>query len=126
MKRFWIGIVILAVILAGSIVLTVAMPNVHMPISRQLSDAADAAQKENWARAEDLANAAFARWESNRSFTAAVADHAPMEAIDSGFAQMNAFLQRREPNEFAAACASLARLVQAMADSQTFTWWNFL
>lgn len=126
MKRFWIGIVILAVILAGSIVLTVAMPNVHMPISRQLSEAAEAAQKENWEQAEALANTAFARWEACRGFTAAVADHVPMEAIDSGFAQMNAFLLRRDRGEFSAACASLARLVEAMADSQTFTWWNFL
>lgn len=126
MKRFWIGLVILAVILLLSIVLTLTMPGVHLPISQQLSDASKAAQSENWAQAEALATEAFSRWEACRGFTAAVADHAPMEQIDSGFAQVNAFLQRRDPNEFSAACACLARLVQAMADSQTFTWWNFL
>lgn len=126
MKRFRIGLVLLAVILLCSIVLTVIMPKVHVPISRQLRDAARAAQEEDWVQAESLANDAYARWQSCRGFTAAVADHAPMEQIDSGFAQMNAFLQRHEPNEFSAACASLSRLVQAMADSQTFTWWNFL
>lgn len=126
MKRFWIGLVILALILLLSIALTLIMPRVHLPISRQLNDAADAAQTENWVQAEALATAAFERWIACRGFTAAVADHAPMEQIDSGFSQMNAFLLRREPNEFSAACASLARLVQAMADSQTLTWWNFL
>jgi len=126
MKRFWIGLVILMIILLLSTVMTVVMPRVHLPISQQLSDASQAAQTENWAQAETLAMEALSRWEAFRGFTAAMADHAPMEQIDSGFAQINAFLQRRDPNEFSAACATLARLVQAMADSQTFTWWNFL
>lgn len=126
MRRFWIGIVILTVTLALGITVSALMPGLHKPIEQHLRSAVSAAQEEDWATAEKLTEEAARRWERCRSFTASVADHAPMESIDSGFAQVLAFLQQRDTEEFAAACAFLARSVQAMADSHSIVWWNFL
>lgn len=126
MRRFWIGVVILLVTLALGIAVSVVMPRLHHPIRQQLEEAVTAAQREDWARAETLAEDALRRWERCHNFTAAVADHEPMEAIDAGFAQTLAFLQQRDTEEFTASAAALARSVWAMASSQSIIWWNFL
>lgn len=126
MRRFWIGIVILGFLLINGIVLTIAAGTIHRPICRHLEQASEAALAEDWAQAETLTAWAEARWKNYRGFTAAFADHGPMEQIDSGFEEMGAFLRKRDVNEFSAACAGLARLAQAMADSQSVAWWNLL
>ena len=126
MRRFWIGIIILSILLLGGILLTLAAQRIHMPISRCLMEASEAARAEDWDRAEELTAWAKERWESWRGFTAAFADHEPMEQIDSGFGEISAFLRKQDSNEFSAACASLARLALAMVNSQACTWWNLL
>jgi len=126
MKRFHIGVGILAVILGCGILLTLAMGRIHMPISGQLARASQCARAEDWETARRLTEEAKARWETYRGLTAAVADHVPMEQIDSGFEEAEAFLLQQDANEFSAACAALSRLVKAMADSQSVAWWNVL
>lgn len=126
MRRFWIGIVLLTLLLALSILTSLLMPRLHAPIYRQLDAVSQAAQEKDWERCRSLTEDAYHGWLRCRRFTASVADHAPMEAIDSGFAQTLAFLEQGEWAEFAAACASLARSVQAMAESHSMLWWNFL
>ena len=126
MHRFWIGLLILTLTLAAAVGVTTAMPRLHQPIRQLLEDASDAALREDWATAADLTQEAAQRWERCRNFTAAVADHEPMEAIDTGFAQVQAFLLKQDSAEFPAACAALARAVEAMACSQQLVWWNFL
>ena len=123
MRRFWIGIALLSVLLAVSTAVSLIMPRLHTPICALLEEAS---QCSDWAQAQALTEDAYRRWERCRRFTASVADHEPMEAIDSGFAQALAFLRRQEQAEFAAACAGLARSVQAMAESHSLLWWNFL
>ena len=123
MRRFWIGIALLSLLLTVSIVVSVVMPRLHDPIYRLLDEAA---QCEDWSQAQALTEDAHRRWLRCRRFTAAVADHMPMETIDTGFAQTLAFLQQQEWAEYSAACAALARSVQAMAESHSMLWWNFL
>ena len=126
MRRFWIGVVILIVTLALGITVSVVMPKLQLPIRQQLEEAVTAAQQGDWSAAQALTEDALRRWERCRGFTAAVADHAPMESIDTGFAQTLAFLKQRDTEEFTASAAALARSVWAMASSQSIIWWNFL
>lgn len=126
MRRFWIGIVLLSVTLALGIAISVMMPRLHEPIEKQLDAAVSAAERGDWAAAQTLMEDAAGRWWRCRCFTAAVADHEPMESIDAGFAQALAFLQLRDAEEFTASVAGLSRAVWAMAKSQSIVWWNFL
>ena len=126
MRRFWIGVILLTVTLALGIAVSAVMPRLHRPIEDRLEQAAAAAREEDWATARVLTEEAARRWQRCRPFTAAVADHEPMEAIDAGFAQALAFLDRQDTDEFTAAAAGLARSVWAMACSQSIIWWNFL
>ena len=72
MRRFWIGVVILLVTLALGIAVSVVMPRLHHPIRQQLEEAVSAAQREDWARAETLAEDALRRWEPTRDCTRAI------------------------------------------------------
>ena len=126
MKRQWIGLGLLLAVLTVGIVLTVAFRRLHEPIAEKLDTASEAALAEDWGRADALASQAVGDWKNFRRFTAAVADHEPLEEMDSLFAQLEVWQRLREPEEFAAACVYLAELARAMADSQQLTWWNLL
>ena len=54
------------------------------------------------------------------------ADHAPMDEIDSLFAQMEVYAQARDSLHFGSYCARLAELITAVSDAHQLNWWNFL
>ena len=126
MKRLYIGAALLAVMLAAGICLTVAFTAIHEPLSSRLQEAQEAAVAGDWEKAADLTEQARQKWEEFRHFTAAVADHEPLEEMDSLFARLEVLCRLREEDEFAADCAQLARLADAMAESQRINWWNLL
>lgn len=126
MKRLWLGIGILAVLLAVSIAVTAGMDRIHDSIAEDLEAAQDAAASEDWEKAAGLADAAARKWQQWRRLTASVADHGPMDEVDVLFAALLAYADDREEAEFAAACAQLAVRTRAMGDSHALTWWNLL
>ena len=126
MKRMWIGVALLLAVLVIGIALTVAFHTLHGHLSEKLEDSSTAALAGDWKKATSLAREARSDWEKCRSFTAAVADHEPLEEMDSLFAQLAVWERLEEPEEFAATAAHLARLAEALRDSQAITWWNLL
>lgn len=126
MKRLWLGVGILAVLLAVSVCVTLGMDRVHDGIAADLEAAQAAAIDEDWDKALELADRAAEKWERTRRFTAAVADHGPMDEVDRQFAALKASGRLRETADFAAACAELAVQARAMGDSHALTWWNLL
>lgn len=126
MRRFWIGVAALAVLLFVSLWVTDTMEDIHAPIASALEEAGDAAMDGDWPRAEELATDARSRWFRHWRFTAAVADHAPMDEVDGLFAQLPVFAKEEEAVHFAATCAQLAKLVGAMEEAHGTGWWNLL
>lgn len=126
MKRGWIGISILAVLLAGGLLVTWQMGRCHEAISEDLERAADRALAGDWKTAERLSERAEEDWEDGWNFSAAFADHEPMEDIDSLFAQLEIYRSSRDAISFAAICAQLSRQIEAMGDAHGLTWWNLL
>ena len=126
MKRMYIGVGLLAVILASAIALSAAFPAMHMPLAETVEKAAEAALAGNWNEAQVLVTKARQEWERIRDFSAAVADHEPLEQMEGLLTQLEVFGQRKDALDFAAVCRQLAALAEAMADSQRITWWNLL
>lgn len=126
MKRLWLGIILLAALLAAGIGITIAMDEIHEPISEALEDAAEAALEQNW----EVAGRCFARaerqWQKHRKLSAAVADHAPMEDISAWFARLEVHYELRNAGDFAAGCMYLSELTEAMGEAHSFNWWNLL
>lgn len=124
MKRGWIGSGLLAVLLIISLLVTWCMDRFHQPVAEELERAADYALAEDWENADALVRRARADWDKHWSFSAAFADHEPMEDIDALFAQTEVYRKIRDEAAFAAACAELARQVEAMGEAHGITWRN--
>ena len=126
MKRMWIGISLLGVLMAAGIALCFCFDALHRPLSGELEAAGAAAIAGNWAQAVAKVDEAREKWEKFRPFTAAVADHEPLEEVDGLFSRLQVLADRRAVTEFAAECRQLAILTEAIADSQGLTWWSLL
>ena len=126
MKRLWIGVGLLLLLLALGIGSTVVMEAVHEPISEQLEHASEAALSSHWQEAHILIAGARDRWEDCREFVACIADHAALEEADAQFARLEVLEQAREAVAFASGCAGLAALFDTLADMHDFSLWNLM
>lgn len=126
MKRLWIGILILAILLSGSLVISLCMECIHRPIAEKLELAAQEALDGNWKDALTLADQAKGRWEKYHRFTAAFADHTPMDEMDSLLEELKIYAHQQENPHFSATCAHLHFMATAIAESHNISWWNLL
>ncbi len=126
MRRLWLGVSILAVLLVLSACTALAVDRIHSPIASDLQQAAQAADREDWTQAQKLVHRARGRWEQYWRFTAAVADHTPMDELDGLFGELEIYLREKEQPHFSVTCQHLSELARAMADSHLPTWWNLL
>lgn len=126
MKRCWFGGALLILLLIGGLLVTAGMSKNHELAAQMLEEAAFSAMTENWKDAGDHLEEAHEVWEEKWHFSAAFADHEPMEEIDGMFAQARVYLLRRNPEALAAVCAQLAEMTRAIGESHRLKWWNFL
>ena len=115
MKRLWIGVGVLTALLILSTAAAVMLHRVHNPIADALEQAALAWQQGDRETAVALSEEAAGRWERWHSFTAALADHDPMDNIDELFAQLPAYAREANSNAFAAVCSARAALERTRA-----------
>lgn len=126
MKRLWLGLSLLAVLLAVSLAVQAVSHRLHDPISQDLDRAADAALAGDWAEADRLYRRARDAWQRCHSATAAMADHSPMDELDMLFGELAVYARQRETVHFAAACRSASRMARAMWEAHRLNWWSFL
>lgn len=126
MKRLWLGIILLSVLLAAGVIATVGMARIYDPLSESLDRAATAAQEGNWEQALQFSDQAQHRWKKWHNVSAAVTDHEPMEEVDMLFRSLDIFARQQDVIRFADCCARLAALTEAIGESQAIYWWNVL
>lgn len=126
MKRGWLGVALLIVLLIAGVVIQLGMDSLHRQSVQTLEQAAEASLAENWEQAETLALQARESWYSCYRLTASVADHAPMDEIDRLYGELLVYLRQRETVHFAATCAQLARMTHAMGEAHRFSFGNLL
>lgn len=125
-RRFYLGIGILGFFLALCLLVTFSMAHANEPISDILEQASQEALSGDLETGASLARQAKADWQASRYGTASVADHTPMDEIDGLFAETEVFAQAKDAEHFAACCARLSVLIQAVADAHHPGWWNML
>lgn len=126
MKRSKIGAWLLIVLLIIGMLSSWGMVKYSEPIGKAASQAAEAALREDWVKAEALTQSARARWDKYWGFCAAFADHEPMENINGLFAQLEVYAQSRDAQNFAAVCALLGEDARAIGEAHSLKWWNLL
>lgn len=125
-RRFYLGVGVLVVFLVLGLIASFGLAHIHEPIADTLAQASQAALTGDLAGGTQLAQQAESRWHAFWKTTASVADHTPMDEIDSLFAEMTVFAQAEDAEHFAACCAQLAKLVQSVADAHNPGWQNLL
>ena len=126
MKRLWLGIAFLVLLLAFGIWQTVGLSHIHKNLSQTLSDAAVAAQQENWDTADALSENAQTQWNRYRHLTASFADHEPLEEAEQLFAELRICKELSLEENYAVVCSDLSQICKAIAESFQISWWNVL
>ena len=125
-KRFYLGVTILALLLAICISAVIIMTLIHQPMETDLQEAAGLALSNDLEGALPLAQRAYDRWKKFHGITASFADHSPMDETDTLFQEMLVYGRTEELPHFAACCRELAVMTQAMYDAHVFSIKNFL
>ena len=109
MNKLRLGALLLAILLAASILTGTALHRIHTNIAGLLENSNATLAAESWRR-----------W---RNLTAAFADHEPLERMDQLFAQLE---EHTTEEEYTMLCIQLSCVSKAIAESVELTWWNFL
>ncbi len=126
MKRMWIGVGLLAVVLISGIWTGNRMIQTHLPCADDLENSAACAMAEDWAGAGKLAAQARNTWQKNRKVSASVTDHEPMDEIDAIFEELEVYRAREETAAYSAGCMYLAEQLRDLGNSFKLSWWNLL
>ena len=126
MKRFWIGIILLGILLGAGLWVMTAAEGIHEPVGELLEEAAEKSLAGEFTEGVALARQARQKWQQYWKTVAAGADHEPMDEIDSLFAQIEVYASREQVVAFAAGCARLGELIEAMAEAHSLSWWSIL
>lgn len=126
MRRLWIGIVLLAVMLAGGIGMLLFSRDFYEDFSAALQQASDAAQAGDWAQAGALTEKATAQWKHHQHFLASFTDHEPVEEVSMLLSRLELFRNARLTVDFADTCQSLCHLCEAIDESHSLKWWSLL
>lgn len=126
MKRIWIGVGLLVVMLLAGILVGEFMENSHCPDAKVLERAAAKAMAGDWESARQLSGNAEAGWRKRWRLTAAVVDHGELETVDSLFSELKIYAETRDQPHYSATCVSLASLLEALGKTHSFNWWNLL
>ena len=124
LNRELLGILLLAGLLAATLIISHRMCRCYEETARKLDAATAFALAEKWEQAVASTASAQAQWEESWRLSGLFADVSPMEEIDTQFAQLSVWAEARQETEFASAGAALSRKVRAMADAHRLTWWN--
>ena len=126
MKRIWIGIILLTVLLGAGFWTSNFMDRTHTPIAQDIRRAGQHALEEHWSTARAFAKRGHDRWEKKRPVTAAIADHEPMDEIDALFAQLETYGKTRDSGAYSALCGHLGSLLEALSQGHRCKWWNLM
>ncbi len=125
MRRLWIGIGVLLVLLVLGIGAAALMETVPGALAQDMDRAAQEAAVQ-WESAKALAQSARARWEQWEHTVASLTDHAPLEELQGLFRELSVSQLWEDRGYFATVCARISALAEALSQSHSLHWWNLL
>lgn len=126
MKRLWLGLGLVALILAAGVFLEQRLEKWHHPQAEALEQAADWARQEDWQRTRELLRGTRQDWQKHRDLAAALVNHGIVDEIDIRFAQLEVYAAEENRADFCAGCAGLVLQLRNVPKFHGFDWWNLL
>lgn len=121
MRRLWIGIGLLSILLLAGLLPEFMLVPRQEQIARGFSQAAELSRQGHHAQALDAAGQATLLWRQQRDLVASVTDHEPVEQMQLLLLRLE---QAEDPAAFADLCAQLSAAAEAIADSHHLSWWS--
>ncbi|MCQ2419361.1 MAG: DUF4363 family protein [Clostridia bacterium] len=126
MKYLYIGILILALTLALSIVLVTWMDICISRTVRLLEKALDACDREDTALAYEKGREAEALWKKYDGLLGVVLDHAEADGITFGIAEMNSYAVTDTLSDFRRCCAEVCAQMHHVSQKEWPFYYNLL
>lgn len=126
MKRLWLGVGILAALLAASVWVMADAQSRADRVCQSLNQAMEAAQAGDWELVAQKTAAAQTQWEKSWDGWAALSDHTVLDQIDAGFAKLVVYGKDGYKTDFGAQCAALIRQVEALGEGHRLNWRNLM
>lgn len=126
MKRSYLGLFLLVLLLALSLLGSRFMGEVQVPVLRGLQQAQQLSLEGRWEEAAEQAEAAWEHWDGHLLLQGFFADHNALEQIQGGFAQLSVYGRNREAVAFAALCAQLRSQVEAVGKAHDLNLQNLM
>lgn len=126
MRRMWIGVGLLVLVLVAGILAAEWMGKTHEKIGADIEQAAALATEEKWEKAIAQMNLARRKWEKKRPVIAMLADHEPLEIIDSLFSQLEVYAASGDVIGFCTTCACLRSQLEILGDCHKINVSNLL
>lgn len=126
MRRTWVGIVLLALLLILGIFSVLGIHGPLDAIADGLETASTLALSGSVADGAAYVREALQLWTSARNAIAAFTDHDPLERIDAGFALLELYAAMGDNRNFSVLCLELSMQVRALGDAHSVRWWNIL
>ena len=126
MKAFTIPAALLAVILAFSLWTERYVQRNTDAWTAQLAEAGQAARGEDWTRAAEGLDSAYAGWNRSQDFFHVIMDHAELDEVEELFAGALAVCQERDEPDFHTLLSQLSAGLEMLAETQRFSLRNIL
>ena len=126
MKRVWIAIAILLVMLTGTLCHSFYVNRLIGEIKGLLETAQTQAEQGEWASAEESTQLAIHRWESRDAYFHIMLRHGETDLIHIGFRQVAEFIQCHETGEYSAANSGLITELELLAEAEQLNLKNIL
>ena len=124
MKRSWMGLALLLVLLAASLLVTGFMDRIHEEMALDLQQSAECALLGDWDNVQLFLKRTNRVWEKWDRLRSCFADQKAVEDVDAALAALEIWRQSRDAAAYRAACAALTKQVEAMGEAHKLTWWN--
>lgn len=124
MKRLWIAVGILAVLLAGTLGNAWYARAFTEQLTGQLREAQEQASKGDWERAASLSQKVFQSWQSHRAYLHVLMRHSDADQILCSFRALEQYLALEEPDQYTAANAELITQLELLSEMEQPSWIN--
>ena len=126
MKRIWISLGILVLVLAGTLVHISGVRSVTGSITNRLDRAEAVVEQGDWEQARQLTREALEEWESVDTWFAIMLQVGDTDEVTTGFQEVMGFLQYEETAEYDSANGTLVEKVKHLYETERLSWTNLL
>jgi len=126
MKRLWIAVTIIMLMLAGSLVNAWYSQSLTDGMTEQLAQAQELVRQERWEQAADLTQEIYQRWQDHHFYLHSVLRHSDTDQILRGFRAVIQYLDIQEMDQYSAANIDLIAQLELLSEMEQASLVNVL